>query len=91
MGRPKYSFRSPLTLTLLLLLRRHPLPTRIIAYALRKRGKYVSAYLSRLKKHGLVYQDGFGFWHLSDLGVQLLFYLENALSIVEKKVDGPPT
>ena len=83
-GRPRFSFRSPLTYILLILLRSRPLPTHIIAYTLQERGNYVASYLSYLKKRGLVWQDNYSYWHISDLGLQLLFLYENTISNIKE-------
>jgi len=82
-GRPRYSFRSPLTLTLLILLRSQSLPTHILAYSLNLPSKYISWYLSRLKKLGLVYRDNFGLWSITDLGLSYLDSLERSLSMID--------
>ena len=81
-GRPKYSLRSPLVVTLLILLRSQSLPTHILAYSLELESRYISAYLSRLKKHGLVDRDEFGIWSITDLGLAYLDSLEKALSAI---------
>ena len=82
-GRPKYSLRSPLTLTLLILLRSQSLPTHILAYSLNLPSNYVSRYLTHLKKLGLVYRDNFGLWSITDLGLSYLDSLEKALSAID--------
>ena len=82
-GRPKYSLRSPLTLTLLILLRSQSLPTHILAYSLGLESRYISSYLSYLKKLGFVYRDNFGLWSITDLGLSYLDSLEKALSAID--------
>ena len=86
MPRPRFSFRSPLTYILLILLRSKPLPTHILAYTLQERSNYVSAYLCRLRDHGLIRRDEYGYWFITDLGVQYLVALERALSNIEELV-----
>ena len=87
MPRPRFSFRSPLTYILLILLRSKPLPSHILAVTLDMPSNYVSSYLCYLRKIGLVERDQFNFWYLSDLGHQFIFSLENSLENVEEKFE----
>ncbi|OYT57452.1 MAG: hypothetical protein B6U76_00990 [Desulfurococcales archaeon ex4484_217_2] len=87
MPRPKFTFRSPVTILLLILLRNRPLPTHIISVTLRERSNYVSAYLCRLRDHGLIKRDKYGYWSITDLGIQYLAALERAISNIEELVE----
>ena len=86
MPRPKFTFRSPVTILLLILLRSRPLPTHILAFTLGVPSKYASRYLVRLKKLGLITQDGYGFWSITDLGLQYIVALERAISNIQEEI-----
>lgn len=63
--------RSPLALLLLLLLYETPAPTFILASVLGVPSRTVSKYLSRLRQRGLVRQDEYGLWQLTEKGLRM--------------------
>jgi len=76
MSRPKNSFSSDLTYTILLILRHSLVPTRYISFLTGEPSKKISTYLSILKRKGLVKYEN-GFWTLTSQGEKIADKLES--------------